>query len=226
MCSHQVSNCTVRPPCGRCCFRPAMALSRNEQGPQRLRSVTSSDNLTLENSFEDNGVSRQLVLDMFTSESDVFQRCLSPQQAPQRCRGSTGACHLLRDLAATADLPPHRALFSQQLLDLTNRWWSETEDPDIDVNDVYLLAAAACTCINCTPQGTLIRLHFSFQIRGSQPAPSPTFSRLSLVFSTASQRSTVAFTPGGHRGSSLRPFPSSSWFANNFSALIKFAQSP
>ena len=127
---------------------------------------------------------------MFTSESDVFQRCLSPQQAPQRCRGSTGASHLLRDLAATADLPPHSALFSQQLLDLTHRWWSEAEDPDIDVNDVYLLAAAACTCINCTPQGTLIRLHFSFQIRGSQPAPSPTFSRLSLLFSTAASFTT------------------------------------
>ena len=38
-------------------------------------------------------------------------------------------------------------LFSQQLLDLTHRWWSEAEDPDIDVNDVYLLAAAAYICI-------------------------------------------------------------------------------
>ena len=34
--------------CGRACFQPAMALPRNEQ---------DSDNLHLENSFEDNGVS-------------------------------------------------------------------------------------------------------------------------------------------------------------------------
>ena len=33
-------------------------------------------------------------------------------------------------------------LFSQQLLDLTRRWWSEGEDPDIDINDVHTLAAA------------------------------------------------------------------------------------
>ena len=48
----------------------------------------------------------------------------------------------VRDLAATADLPPHCARFSQQLLDLTCRWWTQTEDPDIDINDVHSLAAA------------------------------------------------------------------------------------
>ena len=49
---------------------------------------------------------------------------------------------LLRDLAAAADLPPHSALFSQQLMDLTHRWRTEREDPDIDINDVQPLAAA------------------------------------------------------------------------------------
>ena len=34
---------------------------------------------------------------------------------------------LLRDLVAAANLPPHGALFSQQLLDLTHRWWTERE---------------------------------------------------------------------------------------------------
>ena len=52
----------------------AMALPRNEQA--------LFDNLHLENSFEDNGVSGQQVLDLLTLEDDVFQRCLSAQPAP------------------------------------------------------------------------------------------------------------------------------------------------
>ena len=49
---------------------------------------------------------------------------------------------LFRELAAAADLPPHSALFSQQLLDLTHRWWIDRrEDADIDINDVHSLAA-------------------------------------------------------------------------------------
>ena len=85
---------------------------------------------------------------MLTLERDVFQRSLTAQPAPtalQRFNKSKCA-HLLRDLAASADLAPHSVLFSQQLLDLTHRWWSEAEDPDIDVNDVYSLAAAAHMC--------------------------------------------------------------------------------
>ena len=62
LCSLQVSSCHVCPPCGGGCFRPAIALPRKEQGPHRLSSVSFSDNLHLENSFEDNGVSGQLVL--------------------------------------------------------------------------------------------------------------------------------------------------------------------
>ena len=49
-----------------------MALPRNEQGPQHLRSMPS-DNLHLQNSFEDTGVSGQHVLDLLTLESVVFQ---------------------------------------------------------------------------------------------------------------------------------------------------------
>ena len=126
------------------------------------------------------------MLDMLTLESDVFQRCPSAQPAHtalqrfNRCM----CAHLLRDLAATADLPPHSALFSQQLLDLPHRRLSEAEDPDIDVNDIHRLRPRPTFALNCTPQGTLIQPHSSFQTPGSQPAPSPTFSRLSLLFST------------------------------------------
>ena len=96
-----------------------------------------------ENSFEDNGVSGKQVLDLLVLEDDVFQRYLSAQLAPTALqRSNRGNCaHLLRDLAASVDLSPHSVLFSQQLLDLTHRWWSEAEGPDI--GDVYLLAAAA-----------------------------------------------------------------------------------
>ena len=100
---------------------------RGEEGERRgfrlAMAYRKSDNLHLENSFEDSGVSGQLVFDMLTLESDVFQRCLSAQPAPtalqrfNRCKGAL----LLRDLVATADLPAHSALFSQQLLDLTHR---------------------------------------------------------------------------------------------------------
>ena len=79
-----------------------------------------SDNLHLENSFEDTGASGQHALDMLTLESDVFQRCLSAQLALtslrfNRCDGAL----LLRDLPATAALPPHSAFFAQQRTSLT-----------------------------------------------------------------------------------------------------------
>ena len=63
------------------CCRSAMALPRNEQGPQRLH---------LENSFEDNGVSGQQVLVLLTLENDVSQRCLSAQLAPTALQTSNG----------------------------------------------------------------------------------------------------------------------------------------
>ena len=177
LCSYQV------PSCGRGCFRPAMAFPRNEQDAQ-LRSPASSDNLHFGNIFEENGASGQHVNDMLTLERDVFQRCLSAQTAPTALQrfNRRKSVLLLQDLAATADLPPHSVLFSQQLLDLTHRCWSEAEDPDIDVNDVHSLAAATCICINCTPQGTLIRPRCSFQTLAARSLPDPAFSRLSLLF--------------------------------------------
>ena len=86
------------------------------------------------------------MLDLLALEDDVIQRCLSAQPAPHsvaEVQQGQVCAHLLRDLASTAP----SALFSQQLLDLTCRWWSEAEGPDIDVNDVYSLAAAAKICI-------------------------------------------------------------------------------
>ena len=138
LCSHQVSNCPVYPRARRewGCW-PTMAPPRDEQDPQRLRSVLFFDNLHLENSFEDNVVSGQHVLDMLLlSLSTVGLTALQ--------RSNRGKCaHLLRDLDATADLPPHCPLFALQLLDLTQRWWSESEDPDVEEVDVDPLAAAA-----------------------------------------------------------------------------------
>ena len=97
LCSYQVSHCPVCPPV-RVGVLSAMALPRNEQGPQRLRSVPLFENLHFENSFEDNGVSGQQVLDLLASEDDVFQRCLSTALH----RSNRGKCaHFLRDLAAT-----------------------------------------------------------------------------------------------------------------------------
>ena len=68
-----------------------------------------------------------------------------------------------RDLVATADLPPHNALFSLQLLDLTNRWWAAREDLDIDIHDVHLSQPQSTFTSSCIPRGILIRSHFSFQ---------------------------------------------------------------
>ena len=54
---------------------------------------------------------------------------------------------LLRELAATADLPPHCVLFLQQLLELTHRWWSEAAASEVEVSDINTLAAATHVCI-------------------------------------------------------------------------------
>ena len=57
-------------------------------------------------------------------------------------RTGASALSFCGNLAAAANLPPHGALFSQQLLDLTPRWWTERADTDIDINDIHSLAAA------------------------------------------------------------------------------------
>ena len=89
------------------------------------------------------------MLDLLALKDDVFQRCLSTQPDPTALqRSNRGKCaHLLRDLDATADLPPHCPLFALQLLDLTHRWWSEPEGSDIEEGDVYSMATTACVGI-------------------------------------------------------------------------------
>ena len=125
-----------------------MALLR-DGGDQLLRSSVPFDDLHLEDIFDDNGVSGHLVYEMLALERDTFQRCLSAQPARTALQSfNRRKCALLLcGLAATADLPPHSAPFAQQLLDRTHRRWSEREDPDIDVNDAYHLAAAAYICV-------------------------------------------------------------------------------
>ena len=100
------------------------------------------------------------MLDLLALEDDVFQWCLSAQPAPTALqRSNRGKCaHLLRDLAATADLPPHSALLSQQLLDLTRGGGLKLRAPT-SMRVMSILAAAASFCV---------KLHSA---RYSDPAP-------------------------------------------------------
>ena len=87
-----------------------MALPRNVQDPQRLRSVLHCEQSPPREQFRgQRGSGGQQVLDLLALEDDVFQRCLSAQpDLTTLQRSNTGKCaHLLRDLDATADLPPH-----------------------------------------------------------------------------------------------------------------------
>ena len=107
------------------------------------RGSTSSGDIELDALFEDHGVSWLAIDEMFALEWATYRRCFQAQpllSALQRYIRRKCA-HLLRDLAATADLPPNSALFSQQLLDLAHRWF-EREDNDIDIGDFHPLAAA------------------------------------------------------------------------------------
>ena len=164
------------------------------------------------NSFEDNVVSgQQHVLDMLTLESDVFQLCLSAQPAPaalqrfNRCKGAL----LLRDLAARAPLP-HSALFSQQLLDLTGGG-RKLQAPTSKSTISTPLRLRLTLALNCTPQGTLSWPHFSFQTPGSQPAPSPTFSQLLLLFSTGVSLTTFRLCTQPGQSTKLLPKNIASW---------------
>ena len=67
--------------------------------------------------------------------------------------------HLLRDLAATADLPPHSALFLQQLLDLTHRWWTEREDNDMTLATSTSWQPQSISIFNCTQRGLSMMCH-------------------------------------------------------------------
>ena len=80
--------------------------------------------------------------ELFALELVIYRRCFLAQpilSALQRY-SRLKCAHLLRDLVASADLPPHSAPYSLQLQDLAHRW-SEREDIDIHIFDVLLLAA-------------------------------------------------------------------------------------
>ena len=100
--------------------------------------------LKFENIFEDHGVSWLIINETIALELETHRRCFPAQLVPSASQMYKWrmCAHLLRDLAATGDLPPHSALLSQQLLDLTHRWWIEREDNDVDTVDVHPLAAA------------------------------------------------------------------------------------
>ena len=124
LCSHQVSNRLVPSPFGEVCFWLAMALP-GDFANQFLSLVALCHPSTL--SSKRHG--------MLSMELETYRRCFPVQpalSALQRFHGRKYA-FFLRDLTAAADLPPHGALFSQQLLDLTHRWWTEGEDTDIDI---------------------------------------------------------------------------------------------
>ena len=93
--------------------------------------------------FEDRGVSWLAIDEMFALEWAPYRRCFpAPPILSALQRYNRRKCaHLLRDLAATADLPPRSAFFSLQLLDLAHRW-SEREDNEIHIFDVLPLTAA------------------------------------------------------------------------------------
>ena len=103
---------------------------------QLLRSLVSFDDLHLENILDDKRGDEMLALDR-----DTFWCCLSATPTALQRSDRRKCALLLRDLVATADLP-HSASFSQQLLDLTHRWWAERADTGIDINDIHHLAAA------------------------------------------------------------------------------------
>ena len=70
--------------------------------------------------FEDHGGSWLAIHEMLALEWATYRRCFPAQRvlsAWQRFNRRKCA-HLLRDLAATVDLPPHSAFLSIQLLDL------------------------------------------------------------------------------------------------------------
>ena len=118
--------------------------SAGDGSPTQCPSPTISTSRTVSRTT---GVSGQLVLDMFTLENDVSQRCLSAQPFPQRYRGSTRASVLTTSATSPLQLICRLTVRSSLSNCWTHRWWSEAEDPDTGVNDVYPLVAAAYICI-------------------------------------------------------------------------------
>ena len=124
---------------------------------------------------------------------ETHRRCFPAQPALSALqRFSRRKCaFLLCDLTATVDLLPHGALFSQQLLDLTHRWWTEREDRDIDINGVHPSQPHSTLTSSCIPDPA------PFQLPDHrQPALSLTDFITAIA---ASQRSIAAFSLDGPR---------------------------
>ena len=74
----------------------------------------------------------------------VFSQRLAPKQFDSQGFAKAHPSCTGHQLERDSVLAPHHCpLFALQLLDLTHRWWSESEGPDIEEGDVHSLAAAA-----------------------------------------------------------------------------------
>ena len=178
-------------PFGVVCIWPAMAFSGDFAGEFVPRSPVSPFCLELENIFEDHGVSWQNIDEMLALEVETYRRCFPPRpalSASQRYNRRKCAL-LLLDLAAAANLPPHGALFSQQLLDPTHREWTERADTDIDINDIHSSQPQSTFTSSCILRGIQVWPHSSFQTLCSQPARSLTDLLTALHYCTQPGRS-------------------------------------
>ena len=108
-----------------------------------------------------------------TSFSGVSPR----SRTPQRSRGPTEASALTSCVISTllADLPPHCPLFALQSLNLTHRWWSESEGTDVEERGMSTpLRQLLMLALYCTSARYQTWLHSSFQTIGRRPALSLT----------------------------------------------------
>ena len=119
LCSHEVSNRSV-PSSHSGWFVSGLAMAFPHDFANRFvpRSFVSPFGLELENILGDHGVSLQASDEMLALEVETYHRCFPAQPALSALqRYNRRKCAFdLRDLAAAAHLPPHGALFSQQLL--------------------------------------------------------------------------------------------------------------
>ena len=117
LCSHQASKLPGSAPCGVDCSHSEMICPGDFVAQCVPRGSTSPGGVELENIFEDHGVSWPIIDEMFVLGLETYRRCLLLSQlvlsALQRI--NRRECAHLRDLAASADLPPNSALFSRQL---------------------------------------------------------------------------------------------------------------
>ena len=115
-------------PVAAVCFRLVMIFPVDSVSQNVSRGSVSPGDLELENVFEDHGLSWLIIDEMFALELETYRRCLPTKPVLSALR----RYNRRKRAAATADLPPNSALFSQRLLDLTHKW-SEREDNDIDI---------------------------------------------------------------------------------------------